>query len=198
LNGVERSRAFEERVIDLCHRKLLGGFVDIDIGKEGVAVCIAITLREDDYLYGTARSHGHFLARGTGPNLLMAELADKDTYHCRHLMAAGRRLMSATGSVGGTIPLALGTAFLAREQGAVVAVFFRDGACNAGSFHECLNGGLGPQIAAQVQDIALKGSTDSTLVCSESGHRSRPCRRARDLKTPSCQTPSGSLPPNSG
>ncbi len=56
-----------------------------------------------------------------------------------HLVAIGRRLMSATGIVGGTIPLALGTALAAREQGAVVAVFFGDGASNTGNFHECLN-----------------------------------------------------------
>ena len=47
--------------------------------------------------------------------------------------------MSATGIVGGTIPLALGTALVAREQGNVVAVYFGDGASNTGSFHECLN-----------------------------------------------------------
>ncbi len=138
-------RCFEERVIELCHRKQLGGLVHVGIGQEGVAVGIAAALREGDYLYGTHRSHGHFLARGADPNLLMAELAGKDTGYCRgrggsmHLVDAGRRLMSATGIVGGTIPLALGTALVAREQGNVVAVFFGDGAANTGTFHECLN-----------------------------------------------------------
>jgi pyruvate dehydrogenase E1 component alpha subunit len=138
-------RAFEERVIELCHRKQLAGLVHVGIGQEGVAVGIASALRDDDYLYGTHRSHGHFLARDADPNLLMAELAGKDTGYCRgrggsmHLVALGKRLMSATGIVGGTIPLAIGTALVAREHDGVVAVFFGDGASNTGSFHECLN-----------------------------------------------------------
>src|SRR5262245_24033938 len=138
-------RCFEERVIELCYRKQLGGLVHVGIGQEGVAVGVATALREGDYLYGTHRSHGHFLARGADPNRLMAELAGKDTGYCRgrggsmHVVDVDRRLMSATGIVGGTIPLALGTALVAREQGNVVAVYFGDGASNTGSFHECLN-----------------------------------------------------------
>jgi pyruvate dehydrogenase E1 component alpha subunit len=138
-------RCFEERVIDLCHRKELAGLVHVGIGQEGVAVGVSTALEEGDYLYGTHRSHGHFLARGADPNLLMAELAGKDTGYCRgrggsmHIVDVGRRLMSATGIVGGTIPLALGTALVAREEGRVVAVYFGDGASNTGSFHECLN-----------------------------------------------------------
>ena len=138
-------RNFEERVIELCHKKKLEGLVHVGIGQEGVAVGIATALGPSDYLYGTHRSHGHFLARGTDPKALMAELAGKDTGLCRgrggsmHIVDAGRRLMTATGIVGGTIPLALGTALVAREEGNVVAVFFGDGASNTGSFHECLN-----------------------------------------------------------
>jgi pyruvate dehydrogenase E1 component alpha subunit len=138
-------RAFEERVIELCHRKDLAGLVHVGIGQEGVAVGVATALHEGDYLYGTHRSHGHFLARGTDPNLLMAELAGKDTGLCRgrggsmHIVDVSHRLMTATGIVGGTIPLALGTALVAREEGHVVAVYFGDGATNTGSFHECLN-----------------------------------------------------------
>jgi acetoin:2,6-dichlorophenolindophenol oxidoreductase subunit alpha len=138
-------RAFEERVIELCHRKLLAGLVHVGIGQEGVAVGVTSALDENDYLYGTHRSHGHFLARGADPKLLLAELAGKATGYCRgrggsmHLVAADRKVMSATGIVGGTIPLALGTALVASESAAVVAVFFGDGASNAGSFHECLN-----------------------------------------------------------
>jgi pyruvate dehydrogenase E1 component alpha subunit len=138
-------RAFEERVIELCHRKELAGLVHVGIGQEGVAVGIATALRDGDYLYGTHRSHGHFLARGADPGRLMAELGGKDTGLCRgrggsmHIVDVGRRLMTATGIVGGTIPLALGTALVAREEGHVVAVYFGDGASNTGSFHECLN-----------------------------------------------------------
>jgi pyruvate dehydrogenase E1 component alpha subunit len=138
-------RCFEERVIELCHRKQLEGLVHVGIGQEGVAVGIATALGSDDYVYGTHRSHGHFLARGSDPRRLMAELAGKETGLCRgrggsmHIVDVDRRLMTATGIVGGTIPLALGTALVARESRNVVAVYFGDGASNTGSFHECLN-----------------------------------------------------------
>jgi acetoin:2,6-dichlorophenolindophenol oxidoreductase subunit alpha len=156
-------RSFEERVIELIHRKQLGGLVHVGIGQEGVAVGIATALRESDYLYGTHRSHGHFLARGADPNQLMAELAGKDTGYCRgrggsmHIVAVGKRLMSATGIVGGTIPLALGTALAAREEGSVVAVYFGDGASNTGSFHECLN-------------MAALWKLPAVLVCENNGY----------------------------
>jgi TPP-dependent pyruvate/acetoin dehydrogenase alpha subunit len=53
-------RAFEERVIELAHRKELEGLLHVGIGQEGVAVGIATALGDGDYLYGTHRSHGHF------------------------------------------------------------------------------------------------------------------------------------------
>jgi pyruvate dehydrogenase E1 component alpha subunit len=138
-------RCFEERVIELCHKKELGGLVHVGIGQEGVAVGIASSLAAGDYLYGTHRSHGHFLAGGADPNRLLAELAGKEGGYCRgrggsmHIVDTENRLMTATGIVGGTISLALGTAWVAAEQAAVVAVYFGDGASNTGGFHECLN-----------------------------------------------------------
>ena len=138
-------RAFEERVIELCHKKELEGLVHVGIGQEGVATGIAYALDKADYLYGTHRSHGHFLARGARPDLLMAELAGKDSGLCRgrggsmHIVDVENRLMTATGIVGGTISLALGTAIATRDEGAIAAVYFGDGASNTGSFHECLN-----------------------------------------------------------
>ena len=49
--------------------------------------------------------------------------------------------MTASGIVGGTIPLALGAAFAAKERrkGQLAVVFFGDGAGQAGAFHESLN-----------------------------------------------------------
>jgi pyruvate dehydrogenase E1 component alpha subunit len=58
-----------------------------------------------------------------------------------HIVAADIGFVTATGVVGGTIPLALGAAFAAKEkkQGQVAVVFFGDGAGQAGPFHESLN-----------------------------------------------------------
>ncbi len=145
LETMELIRAFEERVIELYHRGDIAGLVHVGIGQEAVAVAVATALEEQDYLYGTHRSHGHFLARGADPGRLMAEIAGRSDGYCEgrggsmHIVVADRKLMTATGIVGGTIPLALGTAFVAQEQNQVVAVYFGDGAANTGGFHESLN-----------------------------------------------------------
>ncbi|MGH7872784.1 MAG: thiamine pyrophosphate-dependent dehydrogenase E1 component subunit alpha, partial [Candidatus Binatia bacterium] len=58
-----------------------------------------------------------------------------------HIVAKEVGFITATGVVGGTIPLALGAAFAAKEKklGHVAVVFFGDGAGQAGPFHESLN-----------------------------------------------------------
>ena len=117
LETMELIRAFEERVIELYHHGDIAGLVHVGIGQEAVAVAVATALEEQDYLYGTHRSHGHFLARGADPGRLMAEIAGRADGYCEgrggsmHIVVAERKLMTATGIVGGTIPLALGTAF---------------------------------------------------------------------------------------
>ena len=58
-----------------------------------------------------------------------------------HIVAVDAGFVTATGVVGGTIPLALGAAFAAKEKkkGQIAVVFFGDGAGQAGPFHESLN-----------------------------------------------------------
>src|SRR5688500_5666181 len=58
-----------------------------------------------------------------------------------HIVAKEPGFITATGVVGGTIPLALGAAFAAKERKKkqVAVVFFGDGAGQAGPFHESLN-----------------------------------------------------------
>jgi pyruvate dehydrogenase E1 component alpha subunit len=58
-----------------------------------------------------------------------------------HIVDVEHGFMGATGVVGGTIPLALGSALAARLRGddAVAVVFFGDGAVQAGHFNETVN-----------------------------------------------------------
>ena len=77
----------------------------------------------------------------------MAEIAGRAAGYCAgkggsmHIVALDAGFVTATGVVGGTIPLALGAAFAAKEsgKGQVAVVFFGDGAGQAGAFHESLN-----------------------------------------------------------
>ena len=140
-------RAFEERLAELVAGKQLAGLVHVGIGQEGTAAGVAAALRDDDYVYTGHRPDGPFIARGADLGRMMAELAGRVDGYCRgkagsmHLVAAECGLLSATGVVGGNLPLGLGSALVCRERGAgqVVAVFFGDGASNAGQFHESLN-----------------------------------------------------------
>jgi acetoin:2,6-dichlorophenolindophenol oxidoreductase subunit alpha len=121
--------------------------VHLGIGQEAVAAGVCAHLRADDYLYSSHRAHGHFLAKGASPERLMAELMGRRDGLCAgkggsmHLVQADLGLLGATGIVGGSVPLALGTAMVAQDrgQGQVTVVFFGDGAAQAGHFLESLN-----------------------------------------------------------
>lgn len=151
--------------MELYFQNQLAGLVHLSIGQEGVAVGVASALRPDDYLYGTHRSHGHFLAKGADPNRLMAELAGRATGYCggkggsMHIVDVEHGLMGATGVVGGTMPLALGTALAAKQRGRnqVVVVYFGDGASNTGGFHESIN-------------IAALWKLPVVMVCENNGY----------------------------
>lgn len=140
-------RAFEEKVSALYAERQIVGLLHLGIGQEAVAVGVCGLLRPDDFVFGGHRSHGHALAKGADVNRLMAEIAGRASGYCggkagsMHIVALDAGFITATGVVGGTIPLALGAAFAAKEkkQCQVAVVFFGDGAGQAGPFHESLN-----------------------------------------------------------
>jgi pyruvate dehydrogenase E1 component alpha subunit len=140
-------RAFEEKVSSLYAERQIVGLLHLGIGQEAVAVGALSLLRDDDYVYGGHRSHGHAIAKGADVNKLMAEIAGRATGYCggkggsMHIVAKECGFITATGVVGGTIPLALGAAFAAKERkkGQLAVVFFGDGAGQVGPFHESLN-----------------------------------------------------------
>ena len=158
-------RAFEESVSELVGTGEVVGLVHVSIGQEASAVGVCDVLEARDRVYTGHRAHGHVLARGADPAAVMAELMGKATGLCggkggsMHLVDVAHSVLEATGVVGGTIPLALGTALALRETepGAVAVVFFGDGAVQAGYFHESLN-------------IAALWKLPVLLVCENNGY----------------------------
>ncbi|MGH7835065.1 MAG: thiamine pyrophosphate-dependent dehydrogenase E1 component subunit alpha [Candidatus Binatia bacterium] len=140
-------RAFEEKASELYARREISGLLHLSIGQEAVAVGVCSELGRDDYLFSGHRAHGHAIAKGADLNKLMAELAGRATGYCRgkggsmHIVASDAGFVTATGIVGGSIPLALGAALVCKERnnGRLAVVFFGDGAGQAGPFHESLN-----------------------------------------------------------
>jgi len=142
-----RIRCFEERVGQLKRNLQVHGLIHLSIGGEGVAGGVCRQLRDSDAVYSGHRAHGHAIAKGAPLEKMMAELMGRDDGLCRglggsmHLVDVAHGFMGATGVVGGNLPLALGTALAARTRGSddVTAVFFGDGAVQAGHWGESVN-----------------------------------------------------------
>jgi pyruvate dehydrogenase E1 component alpha subunit len=140
-------RRFEERAAQFYVEGQIGGFLHLYIGQEAVAVGAMSLLRSDDYFITSYRDHGHALARGTDPRLLMAELFGKATGISRgkggsmHFFDVPKGNFGGDGIVGGHLPIAagIGYAIRLRKTDQVCLCFFGDGAVNQGAFHEALN-----------------------------------------------------------
>ena len=140
-------RLFEEAVEELFSRGLLHGTMHLSIGQEAVAEGVNAALSDGDFITSTHRGHGHTLAHGADPMLMMAELLMKDTGYCRgrggsmHIADVQNGNLGANGIVAGSMTIAAGAALSQQmqETGQIVACFFGDGAANEGAFHEALN-----------------------------------------------------------
>lgn len=141
-------RRFEETAGRVYTEGKIGGFCHLYIGQEAIAIGVRRALDpERDYLVNAYRDHGHAIAWGTPPGVVMAELYGKATGAVKgkggsmHMFDAPRHNYGGHGIVGGQIPLAVGVAFSQRYQkkDGVVVCLFGDAAVNNGAFHESLN-----------------------------------------------------------
>ena len=146
LRRMIRIRLFDETAARIRSMHIPGS-VHNSIGQEGEIVGACMALREDDYMTGNHRSHGHPIGKGVQLGPLMAELFGRKTGVCRgkggsmHLAAFGAGSLGESGIVGGAMPAAVGAGLSARLRGTdqVCLCFFGDGAANCGPFHETLN-----------------------------------------------------------
>jgi pyruvate dehydrogenase E1 component alpha subunit len=140
-------RRFEEEAGRQYQKAKAGGFLHLAIGEEATIVGTTSVMRDDDYLIGTYRTHGHAIARGTHPNNVMAELFGRvdGTSGGRggsmHIFDLENRFMGGYGIVGGNLPLAAGLALASdyRGEDTVTVCMFGDGALNTGNFGETMN-----------------------------------------------------------
>lgn len=140
-------RRFEERAAEMYARGKITGFTHLYIGEEAVAVGAITALQERDYVISSYRDHGHCLAKGADPKVVMAELFGRSTGISKgkggsmHLYDNRLRFLGGYAIVAGGLPITVGVgmALNYREEENVVATFFGDGATNAGAFHESLN-----------------------------------------------------------
>src|ERR671910_2101357 len=140
-------RRFEEEAGRQYQKAKAGGFLHLAIGEEATIVGTTSVMRDDDYLIGTYRTHGHAIARGTDPQRVMAELFGRVDGTSRgrggsmHIFDLEKRFMGGYGVVGGNLPLAAGLALASDYKGedSITVCMFGDGASNTGNFGETMN-----------------------------------------------------------
>ncbi len=140
-------RIFEERLIELYPEQQIKCPIHLYIGQEAIAVGVCMNLKRTDYVFSNHRSHGHYIAKGGDLKLLAAELygkadgCSKGKGGSMHLVAPEVNFLGSSAIVGGSIPLAAGTALASSMQGnkKVSIAFFGDGGVDQGVFHEGLN-----------------------------------------------------------
>jgi 2-oxoisovalerate dehydrogenase E1 component len=142
-----RIRRFDERTVELFQSGLVKGTAHSYVGEEAVATGACATLREDDYIVGTHRGHGHCIAKGASVDRMMAELMGRETGYCRglggsmHIADVDANILGCNGIVAAGLPLGTGAALASKIRGTdrVVIAFFGDGGANQGTVHESMN-----------------------------------------------------------
>ena len=140
-------RAFEEQLVELQRNGAPGTCTSV--GQEACAVGVIDALESRDRILTNHRSAAHLLARGADPQRLIAEVLGRVDGYCSgrsgslHISAKELGVVLTSTIVGGELSLAPGVALAQKmgqgEPGAIATVFFGDGACQEGEFHEALN-----------------------------------------------------------
>jgi pyruvate dehydrogenase E1 component alpha subunit len=140
-------RRFEERAGQLYGMGLIGGFCHLYIGQEAIAVGMQAAKRPGDQVITGYREHGHMIAAGVEPRLIMAELTGRavGASHGKggsmHMFSTGHDFYGGHGIVGAQVSLGTGLALADRYRGdgKVAFVYFGDGAANQGQVYESFN-----------------------------------------------------------
>lgn len=147
LRSMLRIRRIEEAIADRYAEQEMRCPMHLCIGQEAIAVGVCAALSADDVVFSNHRAHGHYLAKGGNLNAMVAELYGRATGCCggrggsMHLIDLDAGFMGATPIVGGTVPLAVGSAWAAslKKSGRLTVVFFGDGCFEEGVVHESMN-----------------------------------------------------------
>jgi len=141
-------RRFEEKAGQLYGLGLIGGFCHLYIGQEAVAIGLQSALdNERDSVITGYRDHGHMLAYGIDPKVIMAELTGREAGISRgkggsmHMFSTEHKFYGGHGIVGAQVPLGGGLALAHqyRGDGGLCLAYFGDGAANQGQVYETFN-----------------------------------------------------------
>jgi pyruvate dehydrogenase E1 component alpha subunit len=133
-------RRFEEKAGQLYALQAVQGLCPLAIGQEASIVGLTMAARDTDPVISGYRTHGHLLARGVDPKLIIAELLGRASglSHGKggttRMVAPDHHYYGGHGVAGLSAPLGAGLAFAARYRGedAVTLSFYGDGAAARG------------------------------------------------------------------
>ncbi len=140
-------RKFEEKTGQLYIQQKFGGFCHLYIGQEAIVAGTASGCEPGDKHMTAYRDHGHPIALGTDPRVLMAELYGRKTGCSKgkggsmHFFDKSKNFMGGHGIVGAQIAMGAGVAFAEKYKGTknVAFVSMGDGAVRQGALHETFN-----------------------------------------------------------
>ncbi len=141
------ARRFEEKCAEVYRIGKIGGFCHLYIGQEACGIGSLSTLRPDDMVISSYRSHVQAFVKGIPAEQVLAELYGKSTGCVKgkggsmHMFSEEHQFYGGHGIVGGQIGVATGMAFSAKyqETDRVAVCYFGEAAVNQGIFHESLN-----------------------------------------------------------
>lgn len=140
-------RRFEEKTGQLYIQQKFGGFCHLYIGQEAIVAGTASACQKGDKHMTAYRDHGHPIALGTDPRVLMAELfgrvdgCSKGKGGSMHFFDKEVNFMGGHGIVGAQIAMGAGVAFAEKYNKTknVAFVSMGDGAVRQGALHETFN-----------------------------------------------------------
>ena len=140
-------RRFEEKAGQLYGMGHIGGFCHLYIGQEAVVVGIDSIKKNGDQNITSYRDHGHMLACGMDPKMVMAELTGRFTGYSKgkggsmHMFSKSEGFFGGHGIVGAQVPIGAGIAFANKykKNNYVCFTYFGEGAANQGQVYEAFN-----------------------------------------------------------
>ena len=140
-------RRFEEKAGQLYGMGHIGGFCHLYIGQEAVVVGIDYIKQNGDQTITSYRDHGHMLACGMDPKMVMAELTGRFTGYSKgkggsmHMFSKSEGFYGGHGIVGAQVPIGAGIAFANKykKNKHVCFTYFGEGAANQGQVYEAFN-----------------------------------------------------------
>lgn len=119
----------------------------MSMGEEAIVSGVCHALSKRDFVFGTYRSHGIFLAKTMNTDGFFAEMYGRESGILKgkggsmHLSDPKNGLLATSAVVGSTIPVSVGASFFQKKtmSGGISVVFLGDGAIDEGTFWESLN-----------------------------------------------------------